>query len=54
MIPREKLVKVDDQRWVVPRDAHPNMRTEAMVYASEALLEHIVKDQSLEQAANVA
>src|ERR1051325_471164 len=30
------------------------MRTDALVYASERLLEAIRKDQSLEQAANVA
>jgi len=33
---------------------HGQMRTDVVVYASEALLEHIRQDLSLEQAANVA
>src|SRR5437773_8064825 len=48
------LEKIDDYRWLIPRTYKAGMRTDAMVYASERLLEAIRKDQSLEQAANIA
>ena len=48
------LEKIDDYRWLIPRTYKPGMRTDAMIYASERLLEVIQRDQSLEQAANVA
>jgi tRNA-splicing ligase RtcB len=48
------LEKIDDYRWLIPRTYKPGMHTDAMVYASERLLEAIRKDQSLEQAANIA
>src|SRR5439155_4320931 len=49
-----QLEKIDDYRWLIPRTYKPGMRTDAIVYANERLLEAIRKDQSLEQAANVA
>jgi tRNA-splicing ligase RtcB len=48
------LEKIDDYRWLIPRTAKPGMRTDTVVYANAALLEAIRRDQSLEQAANVA
>jgi tRNA-splicing ligase RtcB len=48
------LEKIDDYRWLIPRTYKAGMRTDVMVYANERLLEAIRKDQSLEQAANVA
>lgn len=48
------LEKIDDYRWLIPKSYKAGMLTDAMVYASERLLEAIRKDQSLEQAANVA
>jgi tRNA-splicing ligase RtcB len=54
MIARELIQKLDDYRYLVPKGARPNMRTDALVYADERLMEHIVKDLSLEQAVNVA
>jgi tRNA-splicing ligase RtcB (3'-phosphate/5'-hydroxy nucleic acid ligase) len=48
------LQKIDNYRWLIPRTYKAGMRTDAMVYASERLLEAIRKDQSLEQAANIA
>jgi tRNA-splicing ligase RtcB (3'-phosphate/5'-hydroxy nucleic acid ligase) len=48
------LEKIDDYRWIIPRTYKAGMRTDAMVYANERLLEAIRKDQSLEQAANIA
>jgi tRNA-splicing ligase RtcB len=49
-----KLEKIDDYRWLIPRTYKAGMRTDTLIYASERLLEAIRKDQSLEQAANVA
>ena len=49
-----KLEKIDDYRWLIPRTYKQGMRTDTVIYASERLLEAIQRDQSLEQAANVA
>jgi tRNA-splicing ligase RtcB (3'-phosphate/5'-hydroxy nucleic acid ligase) len=49
-----QLEKIDDYRWLIPRTYKAGMRTDALIYANERLLEAIRKDQSLEQAANVA
>src|SRR5262252_4701811 len=48
------LERIDDYRWLIPRTYKPGMLTDTVVYASEHLLEAIRRDQSLEQAANVA
>jgi tRNA-splicing ligase RtcB (3'-phosphate/5'-hydroxy nucleic acid ligase) len=49
-----QLEKIDNYRWLIPKTYKAGMRTDAMIYASEVLLEAIRQDQSLEQAANVA
>ena len=48
------LEKIDDYRWLIPRTYKAGMLTDTVVYASELLLEAIRRDQSLEQAANMA
>src|SRR3954454_7433388 len=48
------LEPIDAFRYRIPRDESLGMRTDVVVYASAALLEHIQKDQSLTQAMNVA
>lgn len=48
------LEKIDDYRWLIPRTYKPGMLTDTVVYATEHLLDAIRRDQSLEQAANVA
>jgi tRNA-splicing ligase RtcB (3'-phosphate/5'-hydroxy nucleic acid ligase) len=48
------LEKIDDYRWLIPRSYKPGMRTDALIYANERLLQAIRQDQSLEQAANMA
>jgi tRNA-splicing ligase RtcB len=48
------LEKIDDYRWLIPRTYKPGMLTDAVIYADLRLLEAIRRDQSLEQAANVA
>jgi tRNA-splicing ligase RtcB len=45
---------LDTLRYRIPRDERRGMRTDVVVYASPALMDHIRKDLSLEQAMNVA
>jgi tRNA-splicing ligase RtcB len=45
---------LDQFRHRIPRDETRGMRTDVIVYASRHLIEQIQKDQSLEQAKNVA
>src|ERR1700730_309929 len=46
--------KLDEHRYLIPKEMRSDMRTDAVVYASEKLLASILKDLSLEQAVNVA
>jgi len=45
---------LDRYRFRIPRDERRGMRTDVVIYASKELIEQISKDQSLEQAMNVA
>src|SRR5262245_8593693 len=49
-----KLERIDEYRWLIPRTSKPGMRTDTLIFANERLLEAIRRDQSLDQAANVA
>ncbi len=49
-----KLRKLDDYRWLVPQDYKPGMRVPGIIYANDALMESIKKDESVEQVANAA
>src|SRR5687768_4195743 len=46
------IEKVDENRWRLPRTG--SMRTEGLVYASEALMQRMAEDKALEQVRNVA
>src|SRR5574337_1290719 len=48
------IQKLDDYRWLLPRDYNPGMRVPGIIYAAESLMEAITKDLSLEQVANGA
>jgi tRNA-splicing ligase RtcB (3'-phosphate/5'-hydroxy nucleic acid ligase) len=48
------LRRLDSWRWEVPVEYKAGMRVSGVVYASEAMLETLDQDQSLEQVANVA
>lgn len=52
--PASDLVKLDAYRWLIPKTRQPGMRTEGLIYASEAMLPGIVEDKAHEQVANVA
>ncbi len=49
-----QLEKIDRYRWLVPRKLKPGMRTDALLYADEKLLQGFINDLSIDQAANVA
>ncbi len=49
-----KFNKVDDYRWEIPKSYKAGMRVPGLIYADEAMLEHIKKDRTPEQVANVA
>jgi tRNA-splicing ligase RtcB len=49
-----ELRRIDDYRLLVPRSAKAGMRVDGLIYADERLGGQIVKDQTVEQVANVA
>src|SRR5438445_9118756 len=49
-----ELQPIDEFRYRIPRDEAKGMRTDVIVYASRELINQIRKDQSLQQAINVA
>lgn len=48
------LRKIGENRYLIPRTYKPGMRIEGLIYANDALINQIEKDQTLEQVANVA
>jgi tRNA-splicing ligase RtcB len=48
------LEQVDPCCWRIPKSYRPDMRVDGLIFASEALLQNLVKDQAPEQVANVA
>ncbi len=47
-----KIQKIDETRWRIPREG--KMRVDGVIYASEAMIDGLRSDPSLEQVANVA
>ncbi len=54
MVTKQDLKKVTDYLYEIPKTFKPGMKVPARIYSNERLLEAILKDRSLEQAANVA
>src|SRR3990172_6982492 len=48
------LQKIDDWRWLLPKEYRAGMRVPGLIFASEEMLGVIGQDQALEQVANVA
>jgi len=48
------LEKVDDYRWRIPKSYKTGMRVDGLIFASQEMLNDILKEQTLEQVANVA
>lgn len=51
---RVRLEKVGDYEWRIPAGFKPCMKTDAIIFADEYLLEKMESDLTLDQAANVA
>lgn len=47
-----KIQRIDDCRWRIPREG--KMRSEGLVFASEAMIRQLQQEQALEQVRNVA
>jgi len=48
------LKKIDDWRWLIPREYKKEMLTDGLIFASEKMIAEIRKDQAPEQVTNVA
>ena len=48
------LEPVGPCQWRIPKSYRPDMRVDGIIFADEALIEQIKKDQGPEQVANVA
>ncbi len=51
---RGEFVKIDNNRYKIPKSYKAGMRTDGLIYASEEMLPQIKEDNALEQVANVA
>ena len=51
---KRNLEKINDHLWEIPKTFRPDMRVPARVYTSEAMLDAILRDRSLDQLVNVA
>lgn len=49
-----KLVKIDNVTWRIPKDSKAGMRVDGIIFANDALIDDILRDNALEQVANVA
>jgi len=51
---RSSIREIEERLWEIPRSYRSDMRVPARFYASEAMLDQILADRSLEQLVNVA
>jgi len=49
-----KLIKVDNNRYRIPKSYKPGMKTDGLIFTSQDMLTNIEKDKAPEQVANVA
>jgi tRNA-splicing ligase RtcB (3'-phosphate/5'-hydroxy nucleic acid ligase) len=54
MISLHDLSRINDYEWEIPQNFRPDMQVPVRIFATQALLEHIASDKSLEQAVNAA
>jgi Uncharacterized conserved protein len=54
MVWNGNLNKIDDNRWEIPQGEFPGMNTNAIIYASEEMIQSIRSDNAPQQVANVA
>jgi tRNA-splicing ligase RtcB len=51
---KEILKKIDDYRWEIPTSYKQGMTVPGLIFASEAMLTHIMEENAFQQVANVA
>jgi tRNA-splicing ligase RtcB len=51
---KKNLEKINDYIWEIPKNFRDNMRVPVRIFASEKMLNDILRDESLTQAVNVA
>lgn len=54
MVWEGKLEKIDSNRWKIPADYMKEMKTDAIIYADDLMIDNIRSDNSPQQVANVA
>src|ERR1035437_2893185 len=54
MFDASRIRKLDEYRYLIPKETRSDMRTNAVIYASQKLLSSILKDLSVEQSINGA
>lgn len=54
MISKKDLIKINDYLWEIPKSFRPDMIVPARIYATEKMLDEIMRDRSLWQLVNVA
>src|SRR3972149_2566045 len=54
MINRDVLTQLGPMQWEIPTSFRPDMKVPARFFASEAMLDDILADQSLEQLVNTS
>lgn len=54
MITKSNLIKISPVIWEVPKNFRPDMRVPARIFATEKMLDDILKDRSVEQIINVS
>ena len=52
MVSQSDLIQINSQEWEIPTSFRADMRVPVRIFASEALLEDVARDKSLEQAVN--
>lgn len=52
-ISKKDLIKITDYLWEIPRSFRYDMRVPARIYATEKMLDEILRDRSLEQLVNL-
>src|ERR1041385_2681206 len=52
--PEARLERIDEFRCLVPKSFKAGMKVEGMIYADDVLFRSIIRDQTLDQVANVA
>lgn len=54
MITKSNLIKISPQLWEISKNFRSDMRVPARIFATEHMLDEVLKDRSLEQLVNVA